>query len=96
MLNYLKKITLRKYLVIDNRRIRMIEMVVNACLLVALLVIGAYTNIMYYPTYITAKSFITPKPKFLMEGRLNYDLFRVDQSDFIFELPGDVILLPKK
>lgn len=90
-------VTVSKALIMDNQTtLRKVEIALNIAAFVVIFVIGSLTNLIYFPEYTSAQVNIKPKNDFVMEARINGDLFRTSEADFMFTPASEGIFLSNK
>ena len=60
------------------------------------MVLGAMSDLLYFNEYFSGYAVINPVKEFVLEGKLNNDLFQISESDFMFKPPSDWLMLPRR
>lgn len=96
MLKSVSSIRSAKYILVEHKNLRKIEIGINVLLLLIMFFIGSVTDLIYFVEYKTGMVTMSPQTNFIMEGRLNNDLFQVGSPDIYYQFLGDTITLPKQ
>ena len=65
-------------------------------MLVVYMILGTMSDLLYFNEYFPGYAVINPRQNFILEGKLNNDLFQISESDFMFMPPSDWLMLPRK
>lgn len=89
-------VEIQKYLVVENKKLKVAEMLISILMFIVLIFIGAATNVIYYQSYVVGSPFIAVARNFETEAKLNNDLYQAAEADFIYYPSSDWIFIPKR
>lgn len=87
---------IKRYLVVENKKFRIAQVVGSCVLIVILMIVGSLTGLIYDQDYAIGTAYIHPDQNSDMEAKLDNDLYQASLPDFMLTPISDWLFLPRK